>query len=198
MGSGVEWRYTRGEVLYLLSLKREDAIDEDAGQPDSCAMLSPDDLPSTTHAEWDPVFAIARWHDVQGAKRRLEKRWERVHAELGLEIVELRAREATEEQVAELVGLHRLAARRRFHATLEDIMRELGGAAETAERTSAVSACMKCARRPRARRRELVRKRKGRPPQITPERMSSLCWDCAPQVVRQRLIPPRHVREAAA
>ncbi len=53
--------YTRGEVVYLLSLTHADAVSEDAEQPDSLARTSPDgpDAP-TAHEEWDPVLTVAR------------------------------------------------------------------------------------------------------------------------------------------
>lgn len=196
-------RYTRGEVLYLLSLTRGDAIEDDEGYVDSCARFSADgNLASTTHAEWDPLMTIARWNDVHGARARvIAQRMEAASCnprEIQFEtvILILRARGHTEEEIAERTGLHRLAARRRFTAATNAILEELGGEVlvDEDDMPSTVPACMRCARRPRARVQERRRRIRGGSRILAPERLSSLCVQCTPEDQLKHLVATATVR----
>jgi hypothetical protein len=209
--------YTRGEVVYLSSLSRREAIDEDASQPDSLARTSPDGPGApTAHEDWDPVFAVARWHDVQAARRRVvERKMAAAGADprairLELVILELRVRGWTERAIAEHTGLQALAVRRRFTAGIADILDELGGelAAETV--TSSPSACMHCGVRPRVR---IERKRRivlpgGGRTTVREQRLSTLCIEHHDPGLLTRserfvtlggapITPQDHVQEAA-
>jgi hypothetical protein len=176
--------YSRGEVVYLSSLSRREAVDEDASQPDSLARTSPDGPGApTTHEEWDPVFAIARWHDVQAARRRVvQRKMTAAGADprairLELVILELRVRGWTERAIAERTGLHRLTIRQRFSAGIADILAELGGELVAETVTSSPSACMRCGVRPRVR---IERKRRvvlpgGGRTTIREQRVSTMC-----------------------
>jgi len=193
-------RYSKGEVAYLLALERWDAIEDDASQPDSCALLNPDGpLSGTTHVEWDPIFTIARWHDVQRARRAVIARRMRVDdVELAVivfeqRVLQLRALGLSEREVGELLGVDRLFARRRFGAAIADVLEELGGEALDEERLSTVPACMVCAERPRARLAEQRRKVRGGWKILKPERLSSLCAECTPAERRHRLVRPAPV-----
>lgn len=198
-------RYTKGEVAYLLGLERRHAIGDDVSQPDSCALLNPDGpMAGTTHSELDPVFTIARWQDVQRARRAIIARrmeHEGLTAEaVALEqlILYLRAAGFSEREVGEALGIHNLMARRRFGAAIADVLEELGGEASETERTSTVPACMVCARRPRARLRAERRKARGGAKIIKPERLSSLCVECTPIDRVHRLVDAAQLRARAA
>ncbi len=143
--------YTRGEVVYLLSLTHSDAVSEDARQPDSLARTSPEGPGApTAHEEWDPVFTVARWHDVQAARRRaLERKMTAANADprqlkLELIILELRSRGWTEEEIAQRAGLAQQSVSRKARATLAEIVAELGGETTFGERTSSPPVCWTC------------------------------------------------------
>jgi hypothetical protein len=175
--------YSLGEVLYLLSLSHEDAIDDDAGQADSCAQFTEDGhAPATAHEEWDPVMTIARWWDVRRARDRVAR------TKLEQEVVQLRVAGFGEHELAGLLGLSRATARRRFRASVEEILHELGGEVDQTERISIPSACLTCGDRPRARLAPVTRRHGRGRRTIRPERSSSLCEPCTPDARRHLLV----------
>lgn len=113
--------YTVGEVLWLLQMSRQEAIEYDAVPKDSCADLS-EDPQGGGSADADPsLFVVLRWHDVHDAAKRVSIRKENAH------IIRLRAVGYTEEEVSARLSLDRRTLRRRFRATLAEIVAELGG-----------------------------------------------------------------------
>lgn len=113
--------YTVGEVLWLLQMTRQEAIDYDASPKDSCADLSEDPYGGGS-ANADPsLFVICRWHDVHDARKRVVRR-------KGDEfIIRLRAEGFTELEIVRLARVPQATMRRRFRATLAEIVTELGG-----------------------------------------------------------------------
>jgi AraC-like DNA-binding protein len=112
--------YTVGEVLWLLQMSRQEAIDYDAVPKDSCADLS-EDPQGGGSANADPsLFVVLRWHDVHDAAKRVRMSKENAH------IIRLRSCGYTEEEVSERVSLDRRTLRRRFRATVNEILTELG------------------------------------------------------------------------
>jgi hypothetical protein len=191
--------YTPGEVAYLLSLSRSQARDESVRWSDSVGSLSHDDLPATTSTEFAPVLLIARWRDVHGARatvvarKRAEAAREldaaaREAVEQGLAetwaIVAARLAASPERAIAAALGLSDTTVHRRFRASLEEILAELGGSAvpETPA-SSRVSACLVCAERPRAR-------------SADDDRQLSTCVECyvPPAPTRRHAAGPVHVR----
>lgn len=112
--------YTPGEVLFLLSLTREEAIDVDASQPDSCAHLSEDPIPSGDAGDDAELFTIARWHDVHDARRRI------VHSKRDDLLLQLRARDFSQEEIAAVLGSSQPTVSRRIKATLRELLDDLG------------------------------------------------------------------------
>lgn len=166
--------YSRGEVAFLLSLTRDDAIDEDASQADSLSRCTPDGPGSTTsHEEWDPVFTIARWNEVHAAKACIVK------TKVELAVLELRVGGHTEQELADHLGIHRLAGRRRFGASLDELLELLGGEALPDDSPAAAEdACLSCALGPRVRLRAKRRRVRGGWKVIRPERQAAVCRDC--------------------
>lgn len=179
--------YTRGEVAFLLGLTREDAILADAvprssanlsGNESSAAMLGYDETSLST---------LVRWTEVQQARRRVIARRlagdgmapQEMHEQLT--IVVLRSWGLTGPEIADLVGLDRFSAERRFKGLVRDVLAELGGEAEPPpDRLDAPPpACLRCGVRPRVRSREAVRRLvDGVRRRITIERQTSLCARC--------------------
>lgn len=181
--------YTRGEVAWLLGLTREEALLEDACQPDSLAHLADEDASDshTATQEWDPVMTVARWSDVHTARTRvlagrlLEDGVEPVAVQQELVIVTLTTWGLTGPEVAAIVGVDRFTARRRFSGLLRYILDELGGEQEPDGQMLArrADACLKCGVRPRIRSQQKVRRLvDGMRRRITIERQTSLCLEC--------------------
>jgi DNA-directed RNA polymerase specialized sigma24 family protein len=113
--------YSVGEVVWLLQMSHQEAIDYDADPRDSCADLS-EDPQGGGSADADPsLFVVLRWHDVHDAAKRVATKKENAH------IVRLRAEGFTEEEVARVMDCDRRTLRRRFRATVAEIVAELGG-----------------------------------------------------------------------
>jgi hypothetical protein len=180
-------RYTRGEVLFLLSLTHEQAIDLDAFPRDSCAGLSDDDISSGGGGDDEPLYVIARWTDVQRVKRLVVREKE------SLAVLQLRTSGFSESEIARLSGRDRLAVRRRWHATVDEILERLGGAREDDSVVSIVSACLKCGLHPRVRLAAVKRRVRGGWKVIQDERQASVCAGCITAELR-----PRMLRESAA
>jgi AraC-like DNA-binding protein len=146
MGSAA---YTPGEVVYLLSLSPQQARDASVRWADSVGSMSADGpAGSSAGGEHDPVLLIARWHDVRAARRRVIARKE-AHAAEAEAILALRLAGATTRAVAGVVGLSYPTVHRRFRATVDEVLAELGADVSGTEATSRVAACLMCGTRPR-------------------------------------------------
>lgn len=130
-------------------MTRQDAIDHDSSWPDSVARLqASDDAGGALGSGEDgpPLPTILRWHDVQDARKRVVRGKEAMH------ITQLRLGGFNELELARIAGKDRLALRRRWHASIQDIMDELGAVASEPEALSdGVSPCLRCGERPRVR-----------------------------------------------
>ncbi len=178
--------YTVGEVLYLLSLEREDAIGDDVSQPNSVSRFTADGFSAPTATEQDRVMTIARWNDVQDAKSRAGR--ERL-GKLEKLLMAMRVLEFTEREIADWFGVSQWTVHMKWRASLDEILLELGGAAGPPEnRTSAVSACLQCALHPRARVAERRKRIRGGWKITRHERQSSLCRLCTPEHLRPQLV----------
>jgi hypothetical protein len=127
--------YTRSEVAWLLGLDREEAIDFDAVPRDS---LRQSEESLAGNAE-ETLFAIARWHDVHAARRAITR------DNVIREVMKLRANHFTEHEIAVMVGLNRSTVRRRYIATLDQLLEHLGEQVDP-PRFSTVPTCIACAR----------------------------------------------------
>lgn len=174
--------YTRGEVVWLLSLTREQAIDMDATQRDSCAGLADDtDLLGGT-GEPSQLPTIARWHDVQRAKREV------VRAKEGLASLQLRAHGYSERELAKLFNRDRLALRRRWHASIEEIIERLGGVGFEEPALSHIDLCLHCGKQPRAYLGAVTIKVKGGRRTVQAARYASVCSSCLSPELSGRII----------
>lgn len=140
--------YTRSEVAWLLGLDREGAIDFDAVPRDS---LHQSEESLSANAE-ESLFAIARWHDVHAARRSITR--DNVIAE----VMKLRANHFTEHEIAVMVGLNRSTVRRRYVATLDQLLERLGEVVDP-PRTSTVPSCISCGKAIRVRLAAIVMER---------------------------------------
>lgn len=175
--------YTVGEIVFLLSLDSDEAVEEDSRFRSCLAQITPDgELAPSTSAEYDPVPTFARWSEVHGARYRVMK------SKLGEAVLELRLAGYTERELAPVLGISQPTVHRHFRARLAEIIVELGGVVELDERTSSVPACLLCAQRPRARLAARTMKVAGRK-RLIAERQSSLCRDCHPSP--ELLVPAR-------
>lgn len=189
--------YTRGRVAFLLSLSHQDAVDEDACQPDSLARCTHDGPGSaTTHEEWDPLFAIAEWNDVHRAKDRVIARGRQAEAQLALDL-ELAGHTARE--IGELLKASHVTVWRQARGLLDLILAELGGEAQAGgPSVSQPEACLKCGLHPRVRLRARYRYVRGRGKvEARPERPSALCEECMPEKRRDEIVTTRPWRAAA-
>lgn len=132
--------YTRSEVAWLLGLDREEAIDFDAVPRDS---LRQAEESLAGNAE-ETLFAIARWHDVHAARRAITR------DNVIREVMKLRANHFTEHEIAVMVGLTRSTVRRRYIATLDQLLAHLGEQVDP-PRFSTVPTCIACGKAVRAR-----------------------------------------------
>lgn len=173
--------YTRGEVVFLLSLSRDQAIDMDASQRDSCADLKHDDEGGRITGAVETIPVIARWVDVQRVKRKL------IADKEALAIMQLRAGGYSERTIAELSGRDRMAVRRRWHATIDEIWQSLGGA-EPDMTLSHIDLCLKCGLHPRVRLAAVKRRVRGGWKELLPERQASCCATCLDPMLSPRII----------
>jgi hypothetical protein len=160
--------YTAGEVAWLLSLTRTDAIEHDAP---SSHLGQPDGAGEGGHR----IPTLARWAEVHGVKRRVVCRRRDALA------AELVARGYTQPEVAELLDSSQPTIHRRFKASVRDILAELGGEADdVADAPARPSMCLRCGVRPRARVAPIYLKVRGQAPrQVSPERELGVCALCA-------------------
>lgn len=175
--------YSPAEVVFLLSLSQEDAQDFSVRWADSCRDLSSDGPSSAAGREHDPLPLIARWVDVRAARRRV------VRAKEADAVLELRLAGHTERDVAEQTGLSAATVHRRFRATVQEILTELGTqpVADAPERLSRVSACLKCGQHPRARVRAKIMLVAGVSRRID-ERQIGTCAGCTDEAYQPELL----------
>jgi hypothetical protein len=165
--------YRRSEVVFLLSLTREQAIDLDAVPRDSCTDLrGTTDAVTESAADTDRLPVIARWLDVQRARQSV------IADKEAVAILQLRAGGFSERELVRLTGNERLSLRRRWHATIDEILEKLGGEAEEPTATSRIAMCLKCGKRPRVRLSEVKTRIKGGWRIDAPGRHASVCAEC--------------------
>lgn len=179
--------YTRGEVAWLLGLSREDAVLSDA-VPRSSANLNGNET-SASLAAYDEtlVSTVVRWSEVHGARRRVIARRladdgldaDEVRGQLVIAV--LRSWGLTGPEVAEVVGMDRFVAERRFRGLIGAVLEELGGEAPAIPMRldAPAPACLRCGSAPRVRSSMKVRRIvDGRRRRVTIERQTSLCAAC--------------------
>jgi hypothetical protein len=179
--SAGEAHYTRSEVIWLLGMARQHAIDADASAPSFLGNVSAEG-PQPGGAGEDQLPVIARWHDVQRAKRRVLARLSVAGARQEL-IIRLRATGYSEEVAARIVSVSRSSARRGQASMIDAVLAELGGEAPE-RRGQRAPMCAKCHTRPAAKSR------------LLPPRQLSLCEGCIPIAIARRLLS-RYDRYAA-
>jgi hypothetical protein len=157
-------------VLWLLSITREEAIEYDAMPRDSCASLSADGSAAAPLIEGS-LMVVLRWHDVHRARRIV------AGEKLSRMILRLRAEGFTEREVAEVVATPKTTVRRRFDATLSEIVRFLGEA-EADEPVPVEASCLVCGAAPRVRLAPVMGKRRGKLRVVSPARTARVCANC--------------------
>lgn len=170
--------YRPGEVLWLLSITREEAIDHDASPGCGVGNLSGDTTSHTSSLEEDrPLLAIVRWWDVHTARLRV------VSGQSRQDVLDARAAGLTEHATSQVTGLPVSTARRRFEQTLTLLVDELNGAHEDNAIPSCREMCMVCAQRPRCRTTTTATRPKGG----WRYRQSSVCAKCLRPELADRL-----------
>lgn len=179
--------YTRGEVAYLLGLTREDALLAEALPPSSANLNGNESSASRLAYDDTALSTLVRWSEVHQARRRViahrlaQDGADEKEIASQLTIAVLRSWGLTGADVAEVVGLDRFAAERRFNGLLRSVVEELGGEAGTppTRLDAPPPACLKCGQRPRIRSRTKVRRKvDGRRQRVVIERQTSLCAVC--------------------
>lgn len=112
--------YSVGEVLFLRSLSREEAIDCDASPPDSLARFVAGDAGAGGSSEGPALPVVARWWDVHRAAATVRRR------KAGPSELELRLAGYTRAEIAEVTGESIETIRKRTHVEVDEIMAELG------------------------------------------------------------------------
>ena len=160
--------YTRQEVVWLLGISREQAIEYDASQRDSLAGLTTNG-PSTHQAGDGELPAIVRWHDIQAARRRIT---DGKHAQY---VLEHACQGESTREIARAVGVSHMTVHRRFKASLDELLAELG-ADSVDEALSILPTCLigGCGG-PRVRLEPVLRRVKGGWKTVLPERVASVC-----------------------
>jgi AraC-like DNA-binding protein len=78
-------------------------------------------VPSGDSGDDSELFTIARWHDVHDARRRI------VRSKRDDLLLQLRAHEYSQEEMATVMGDSQPTISRRIKATLRELLDELGG-----------------------------------------------------------------------
>jgi hypothetical protein len=172
--------YSRGEVLWLLSITYDEALGLDAVPRDSCLTFG-DVGSSTALIEDSPLLTVLRWHDVHAARRRiLATKLERL-------VVRLRAAGFTERDIATVIATPKTTVRRHFDATLNEIIRLLGEGDSSSDPHAVTASCLTCGQHPRVRLEPVLRKRRGKWRIATPARTARVCATCLRPELRRRL-----------
>lgn len=174
--------YSAGEVVWLLSLTREEALAHDSAPRTSTAHMSTDGTERAQSSEGPSLPAVVRWNDVHDARARVLDRKRMV------QVIRLRGFGYTQQEIAEKLGVSQPTVSRAFKAAVREVLEELGGEQLPAMAASSrLSMCMRCGQRPRARHPEVRRRVRGAPPKLVrPERQASLCDHCLDEVVEAR------------
>jgi hypothetical protein len=169
--------YTPAEVLWLLSMDREQAIACDSGLVSQLQGMTPDGMPGAGSSGGDdrPLMVICRWHDVHGARVKVVV--ERLHQQ----VLSMRSREATDPDVAAATGLSKTTMRRRFEGALAAVVDELnaGDPAPEPRVVSGPDACLMCGTGVRAR----ITASRG-----AGVRRTSVCAGCLAPELHDRLV----------
>jgi transcriptional regulator len=179
VSAGLIGGYTIGEILWLLSLTREQAVDLDATPADSLAATSETHAADARTIDGS-IPVIARWHDVQQAKARLNA------TKQELKMVELRAQGQTDKQVAETLGTSRQTVNRKWRATVQEILDELGGEYHESA-LSHIDLCLNCGKHPRAYLKAVTRKANHKTITTSPARSAAYCTNCITPALHKRV-----------
>lgn len=171
--------YTRNEVAFLLSLGTHDeALAYATRIVSSLGNLTNETCHPRLGAEDSDVPLIARWAEVHSAKQRIAGEKE------NLALLQLRLQGYTDEEVGVLLGLGRRTVGRRWKATLQEILDELGETEEVMMPLDHIDMCLTCGKRPRARTTSRTRIWTGSRWKVkNVERSSSSCSSCLERVV---------------
>jgi hypothetical protein len=138
--------YSRHEIAFLLSLSHEEAIEQTHPVVSSLRKLSDESEGHGFCAGDRDVPLIARWAEVDRAKRRVAQNKE------SIALTQLRLQGYTDEEVAGMLGLGRRTVGRRWRATLQEILELLGGETDGVELAlDHIDRCLRCGENPRAR-----------------------------------------------
>jgi hypothetical protein len=171
--------YSRGEVLWLLSLSHDDAIEYDAVPHDSCASLAGDRAGNSADDNGLPV--IVRWNDVRRARQQVRER-------KGFEqVMRLRAAGFTEVEVARICGVGRLNVHRSLRIGLQELVMELG-VREQPDALPVTPTCLQngCGE-PRVYLRPIKRRVKGGWRTTKPGRYAAVCVEHLDDELRARI-----------
>jgi hypothetical protein len=174
--------YTRGEVLWLLSITYEEAVDLDAMPRDSCAGLS-DTGAAPTPLDASPLMVVLRWIDVHAARRAI------LSTKLERMVLRLRAEGFTEREIAAIITTPKTTVRRRFDATITELVRLLGEGPPSHDPIPMRASCLTCGQAPRVRLDPVLRKRKGKWRVIRggEGRLARVCADCLREELTSRI-----------
>lgn len=174
--------YTRGEVIWLLSLSRDDAVDLDATPPDSCSHLRGSGDAAAPETDDDRLPVVARWLDVQRARGAIlaDKR--------SVASLQLYASGFSDREVANMLGQDRMAVRRKWRATVDEILEFLGGVVEPDPALSHLDLCLRCGQNVRVRLGAVKVRVRGGWRIDQPERQASVCRACLHPGLHSRIV----------
>lgn len=187
--------YTRDEVVWLLGMSRDEALEHDCSSPSFVATFAAEGLGAASAGDDEGLFRIALWWEIHNARR-----WVLNHGLVSapaVQVARLRAQGFTEQAAADVVGIDRNASRRYFERVVDAILDRLGGAAP--QRCSPpVPTCAKCGQRPAVKSRDVRRRLHGQGLVVVkPARQLSLCAGCIP-IAQARELLPRYDRYGTA
>jgi hypothetical protein len=178
--------YSFGEVAWLNSLSEAEAVDLTAAPRGALGHVADGGgvyTGSDANDDRLPLPVIARWLDVQAAKKRL-----RLGRDV-LAMVQLRAQGVSEEQIAAMFSSNHKSVGARVKSAIRDITNDLNQYAEVVpERLGHVSMCLHCGVRPRARLCAIRRHVRGGWKTVQPGKQASVCAECLSEDLRFRLV----------
>lgn len=138
--------YTRPQIAFLLSLSHEEAIEATFPVGSSLRKLSDETDYHGFCAEDSDVPLIARWTEVDQARKRVSRNKEHIA------LAQMRLQGYSDEEVAARLGLSRRTVGRRWRATLQEVLELLGGESEgTVFALDHIDLCLRCGEQPRSR-----------------------------------------------
>ena len=138
--------YSRNDVAFLLSLTHDEAVEQTFPVVSSLSKLSDETQAHGLADEDREVPLIARWAEVDRARRRVHEN------KANVALTQLRLQGYTDEEVAGMLGLGRRTVGRRWRATLEEILQLLGGEYDDVELAlDHIDLCLRCGQEPRTR-----------------------------------------------